>query len=65
MNKYKGVVLFAVFLVILTLALTRFLNTQPQLHNRELVPISLALDWTPNTNHTGIYVALSKKWYEE
>ena len=65
MNKYKGLVLFAVFLVILTLALTRFLNTQPQPHNRELVPISLALDWTPNTNHTGIYVALSKKWYEE
>ncbi len=25
----------------------------------------LQLDWTPNTNHTGIYVALDKGWYEE
>ena len=24
-----------------------------------------ALDWTPNTNHTGIYVALQKGWYAE
>lgn len=27
--------------------------------------ITLALDWTPNTNHTGIYVALEQGWYEE
>ncbi|HVA11185.1 MAG TPA: ABC transporter substrate-binding protein [Candidatus Dormibacteraeota bacterium] len=27
--------------------------------------LSLALDWTPNTNHTGIYVALSKGWYKD
>src|SRR5690606_32819206 len=25
----------------------------------------LQLDWTPNTNHTGIYVALDKGWYRE
>ncbi len=25
--------------------------------------VTLALDWTPNTNHTGIYVALQKGWY--
>jgi ABC-type nitrate/sulfonate/bicarbonate transport system substrate-binding protein len=25
--------------------------------------VSLALDWTPNTNHTGIYVALEEGWY--
>lgn len=28
-------------------------------------PVSLALDWTPNTNHTGIYVAMQKGWYKE
>ena len=28
-------------------------------------PLTLALDWTPNTNHTGIYVALHNNWYEE
>jgi ABC-type nitrate/sulfonate/bicarbonate transport system substrate-binding protein len=26
--------------------------------------LTLALDWTPNTNHTGIYVALNKGWYK-
>ena len=26
--------------------------------------VRLALDWTPNTNHTGIYVASSKGWYD-
>lgn len=28
-----------------------------------LTPMKLALDWTPNTNHTGIYVAEDKGWY--
>lgn len=28
-----------------------------------VVNMKLALDWTPNTNHTGIYVALAKGWY--
>jgi ABC-type nitrate/sulfonate/bicarbonate transport system substrate-binding protein len=28
-----------------------------------LTKVKLALDWTPNTNHTGIYVALQKGWY--
>ncbi len=27
--------------------------------------VSLFLDWTPNTNHTGIYVAKEKGFYEE
>jgi ABC-type nitrate/sulfonate/bicarbonate transport system substrate-binding protein len=27
--------------------------------------VSLALDWTPNTNHTGFYVAQQKGWYKE
>jgi len=26
--------------------------------------VSLALDWTPNTNHTGIYVANKMGWYK-
>ncbi|MHA6758210.1 ABC transporter substrate-binding protein [Streptacidiphilus sp. PAMC 29251] len=28
-------------------------------------PISLALDWTPNTNHTGIYVAQQQGWFAD
>lgn len=30
-----------------------------------LTKITLCLDWTPNTNHTGIYVAQAQGWYEE
>jgi len=27
--------------------------------------IRVLLDWTPNTNHTGLFVALDKGWFEE
>jgi ABC-type nitrate/sulfonate/bicarbonate transport system substrate-binding protein len=27
--------------------------------------VTLMLDWVPNTNHTGLYVALDKGWYKE
>ncbi len=30
-----------------------------------IVEITLVLDWTPNTNHTGFYVALEKGYFEE
>ena len=30
-----------------------------------LQKVTLALDWTPNTNHTGFYVAQQKGWYKE
>jgi len=30
-----------------------------------MADVDLALDWTPNTNHTGIYVALAAGYYEE
>lgn len=33
--------------------------------SKELTKIILSLDWTPNTNHTGIYVALAKGYFEE
>ncbi len=29
------------------------------------VTVKLALDWTPNTNHTGIYVAQQRGWYRQ
>src|SRR5690349_684677 len=30
-----------------------------------LTTVKLALDYTPNTNHTGIYVAQQKGWYQQ
>jgi len=32
---------------------------------QKLTTMQLALDWTPNTNHTGIYVALKNDWYKD
>lgn len=31
----------------------------------DLTPVSFVLDWTPNTNHTGIYVAKEKGYFAE
>ncbi len=33
--------------------------------NNNLKPVSFVLDWTPNTNHTGIYVAKENGYFEE
>ena len=32
---------------------------------KELTKVTFVLDWTPNTNHTGIYVAQANGYYEE
>ncbi len=32
---------------------------------KELYEVTLVLDWTPNTNHTGFYVAQHEGYYEE
>ncbi|HEY0186831.1 MAG TPA: ABC transporter substrate-binding protein [Cellulomonas sp.] len=31
----------------------------------DLTPVTFVLDWTPNSNHTGIYVALEKGWFAD
>ena len=31
----------------------------------ENVSVRIVLDWTPNTNHTGIYAAKEKGWFAE
>lgn len=38
-------------------------NTEDQ--EQELEEVTLVLDWTPNTNHTGLYVAQENGYYEE
>ncbi|GGI45585.1 ABC transporter substrate-binding protein [Paenibacillus marchantiophytorum] len=39
-------------------------NKQEQAEGDKLKPVSVILDWTPNTNHTGLYVALEKGYYK-
>ncbi len=48
--------------VILMLGLTGCGSTA---ENTELEKVSFVLDWTPNTNHTGIYVARELGYFEE
>jgi ABC-type nitrate/sulfonate/bicarbonate transport system substrate-binding protein len=31
----------------------------------DLTPVTVVLDWTPNTNHSGLYVALANGWYQD
>ncbi len=43
-------------------------NNEAQSENQEeqsLKEVTVMLDWTPNTNHTGMYVAQSNGYYEE
>lgn len=54
--KYKWLILCSLLLV-----LTACSNEQ----NQQLEKVTLMLDYTPNTNHTGIYVADSLGYYEE
>lgn len=51
-------------LIALILALT-FLFSLCACGGKKEETITFVLDWTPNTNHTGIYVALEKGWFEE
>ncbi|KXG42519.1 ABC transporter substrate-binding protein [Tepidibacillus infernus] len=40
-------------------------QSQPKEEPQKLEPIKVMLDWVPNTNHTGLYVAKEKGWYKE
>jgi ABC-type nitrate/sulfonate/bicarbonate transport system substrate-binding protein len=33
--------------------------------DKELIPVTFILDWVPNTNHTGIFVAQANGYFEE
>lgn len=40
-------------------------NQAKEKDNNELEKVTVVLDWTPNTNHTGLYVAKEKGYFEE
>ncbi len=61
----KKLILLFVILIIVLFALFPFQNQSPKNQEPKTKNFTIALDWTPNTNHTGIYVALQKGWYKE
>lgn len=59
-------ILLAVLLVFLVAFFAVKNSQKPEpLKVDEIKKVFLSLDWIPNTNHTGFYVALHKGWYQE
>ena len=54
-------------LLIITLGVSGCTQSQPQAPAvpEQLQKVTVILDWVPNTNHTGMYVALDKGYYKE
>lgn len=64
MKKNKIIILTASVLSALML-ITGCNSTSNSDENGGLEKVTLILDWTPNTNHTGFYVAKEKGYFEE
>ncbi|HET7672940.1 MAG TPA: ABC transporter substrate-binding protein [Candidatus Saccharimonadales bacterium] len=65
MKKNIYIALLAVLIAVAGWAFWQKAGSNGREQSKDLTPISLALDWTPNTNHTGIYVAQAKGWYKD
>lgn len=58
----KGII-FSLVLVFLVSMLSGCRSTNPS--EAPSVPLTITLDWTPNTNHTGLYVARDLGYYRK
>lgn len=63
MKKFLAIIL-SIVLVLSFASCAKNTNTTPN-EEEELRDVVVSLDWTPNTNHTGLYVALANGYYEE
>jgi len=64
----KVQLLLIIFLGIIFVIGIYFVRNKPlgqKAKSERLTPFTVVLDWTPNTNHTGMYVALAKDWYKD
>jgi len=60
-------IIFTVIFFLVAITVVYVLETKYGQNKKaeKLTPFTVVLDWTPNTNHTGMYVALNKGWYKE
>lgn len=65
MKKNLLRLLAAVMCLVMVFAFTACGSDNGNENESELTEITFCLDWTPNTNHTGLYVALANGYYEE
>ncbi len=63
--KKKLYIVALVLLLVFVLAACGNLEDRKQADGKDLEKITFVLDWTPNTNHTGLYVAQEKGYFEE
>ncbi len=63
MKKSKN--LWNIAALILTLSVTACGSKTESTTNQDLKTITFVLDWTPNTNHTGLYVAQKQGYFRE
>ncbi|ESU32718.1 nitrate ABC transporter substrate-binding protein [Bacillus sp. 17376] len=59
----KLLILFSAFLLVWSLAACSSSQSSAEKEDK-LKKVSIVLDWTPNTNHTGIYVAKEKGYFK-
>ncbi len=60
----KWLVLLSVMLILAACGNSQD-NGSKENNQEKLKKVTLVLDWTPNTNHTGLYVAKEKGYFEE
>lgn len=52
-------------MILIMVSMTMVACTQKVDETKTLTQVSVVLDWAPNTNHTGLYVAVANGYYEE
>lgn len=65
MKKKKNTFLLLLLMFVLTIGGCSTEDSSETEGTDVLEETTVILDWTPNTNHTGLYVALEKGFYEE
>ncbi len=61
----KRIIVPAAMVIIMLLSFSGCVNNKEKQKNGELTKVTFVLDWTPNTNHTGLYVADELGYFEE
>ncbi len=64
MKKRMIALCMVAILAVACVACGNYLKDDSKKDIRDLEKVTFVLDWTPNTNHTGLYVAMSKGYFE-
>ncbi|HHT98355.1 MAG TPA: ABC transporter substrate-binding protein [Clostridiales bacterium] len=54
-----------ILIAILIISIATLAGCKGKKKNNELEKVTIVLDWVPNTNHTGMYVALENGYYKD